>query len=468
MRPLAEWIGRVMEAGRGTSGARTAVLQPQRAAEQWTGTDRQGEVDGALADAAYALERAQVDFDLVHEGALSGDPDLLSHAKVRGGRLAVGEARYDLVVVPVTPTLDVASVRALAEFARAGGTVVALGTLAAEEADHKDRSLARALTDLFGERVPGRRPVGRGQAVRVADPTGLRDAAHEAGVAAAVLETPQDAVRVIRVHRGGDTAFIVNNEGGDDVETSMTLPATGVPELWDPATGGTGTAPVHRSGRNGVQLPLILEPYQTRIFVVRHDREAVPHLTASPLPVLTVERHGKAALRATVEASAPGSHRFTGTDGTRTYRGTVRVDDPLEPVTVDGDWNLTLERDGSTPVTGPLGSWVTHDRLFSGSGTYTRDLDVERALLDGRRVLLDLGDVRDVAAVTVNGTELPPLLWAPWVVDITRLVRAGRNSLAVRVANTLSNERNKPLPSGLLGPVTLRFRRHLTVDLTRD
>ncbi|MFD5625467.1 glycosyl hydrolase [Streptomyces sp. NPDC127072] len=466
MRPLAEWIGRVMEAGRGTSGARTALLQPQRAAEQWTGTDRQGEVDGALSDAAYALERAQVDFDLVHEGALTGDPDLLARAEVRGGRLTVGAARYDLVVLPVTPTLDVASVRTLAAFARAGGTVVAVGTLAAEEADHQDRSLARALTDLFGDRVPGRRTVGKGHAVRVADPDGLREATHDAGVAAALLETPQDAVRVNRVHRGEDTAFILNNEGAEPVETSVTLPATGVPELWDPATGTTGTAPVHRGGRNGVQLPLVLEPFQTRIVLVRHDGRAVPHLTASPLPVLTVERHGK-ALRATVEAAAPGSHRFTGTDGTHTYVGTAHTDDPLRPVTVTGDWTLTLERDGATPVTGPLGSWVEHDRLFSGSGTYTTDLDVERALLDGRRVLLDLGDVRDVAAVTVNGTALPPLLWAPWTVDITPLVKPGRNSLAVRVANTLSNERNKPLPSGLLGPVTLRFRRRLTVDLTR-
>lgn len=43
----------------------------------------------------------------------------------------------------------------------------------------------------------------------------------------------------------------------------------------------------------------------------------------------------------------------------------------------------------------------------------------------------------------------------------------GRNRIAVRVANTLSNERNKPLPSGLLGPVTLRFRRRADADLNR-
>jgi hypothetical protein len=72
-----------------------------------------------------------------------------------------------------------------------------------------------------------------------------------------------------------------------------------------------------------------------------------------------------------------------------------------------------------------------------------------------------------VARVTVNGTALDPLLWAPFVRDVTDLLEPGRNRMSVRVANTLSNERNKPLPSGLLGPVTLRFKRRVTVVLDR-
>jgi hypothetical protein len=143
----------------------------------------------------------------------------------------------------------------------------------------------------------------------------------------------------------------------------------------------------------------------------------------------------------------------------------VRVDDALTPVPVTGDWTLALERERDTPVTGPLGSWTVYAPLFSGSGTYTKEIDVARADLDGRRVLLDLGEVRDVARVSVNGKELDPLMWAPFVTDVTGLLKPGRNRLAVRVANTLSNERNKPLPSGLLGPVTLRFKRRVTAVL---
>ncbi|MFI1728999.1 glycosylhydrolase-like jelly roll fold domain-containing protein [Streptomyces acidicola] len=466
MRPLAEWIGRVMEAARGTSAARTALLQPQRAAEQWTGTTRQGEVDGALTDAAYALERAQVDFDLLHEGALTGDPDLLAHARVRSGRLAVGDARYDLVVLPVTPTLDTATVRALTAFARAGGTVVAVGTLPADEADGNDRSLTRALADLFGDSVPGSRALGRGRAVRVADVATLGAAAQDVGAAAAVLEPARESIRALRVTRGTDTAFLFNNESGTAVSTTAVLPADGVPELWDPATGATRPAPVYRSTKRGLHVPLAFEAYETLIVVVRAHGTAAPHLTDAAADVLAVERHGR-TLSATVEVAEPGAHPLTGTDAGRTYRGIVRVDDPLTPVPVTGDWTLTLERPGDTPVTGPLGSWTTYAPLFSGSGTYTTEIDVDEAVLDGRRVLLDLGDVRDVAGVSVNGKALDPLLWAPFVTDVTGLLVPGRNRLAVRVANTLSNERNKPLPSGLLGPVTLRFRRRVTVALDR-
>ncbi|MFF0693580.1 glycosylhydrolase-like jelly roll fold domain-containing protein [Streptomyces tendae] len=468
MRPLAEWIGRVMEAGRGTSDARTALLQPQRAAEQWTGTDRQPDVDTPLAEAAYALERAQVDFDLLHEGALTRDPALLAHAEVRKGRLVVGAAAYDLVVIPRTPVLDADGVRVLREFVRAGGTVIAVGALDTEEADGGDRTLAHALSDLFGDRVPARRSLGRGHAVRVADTGALGAVAVESGTAAAVLDPAQDAVRVLRVRRGPDTVFLINNESGAQVRTVAALPATGLPETWDPATGTGGPAPVYRATKDGVRVPLELEPYRTAVVVVRGGRGEGdrPHLTESTVPVRSVERHGH-VLRATVEASAAGTHRLSGVDGGHRYHGTVRIDDPLAPLPVEGDWTLTFEREGAQPVTGPLGSWTEHDELFSGSGTYTTDIDVDAARLHGRRVLLDLGDVRDVAEVSVNGTALPPLLWAPFVADVTGHLGAGRNTLRVRVANTLSNERKKPLPSGLLGPVTLRFRRRTTVELRR-
>ncbi|MFK4688153.1 hypothetical protein RKD22_001088 [Streptomyces pristinaespiralis] len=468
MEPLADWIGRVMEVARGTSAARTAIVQPQRAAEQWRGTEKQGAVDSALSDAAYALESAQVDFDLVHEGALSGDRGLLAHAVTRGGRLSVGEAHYDLVVLPLTPTLDAAAVKTLTAFVRGGGTVVAVGDLPRDEANGSDRGLERALSALFGDTPPGSRRTGAGTAVRVTDAAGLREAAHAAGVAAAVLEPPAGAVRILRTARGKDMAFLVNNESGQAVETVAALPADGVPELWDPATGVARPAPVYRRDRGGkgVRLPLRLRPYETVAIVVRPSTRPGAHLTDAALPVEDVTA-GSNALHVTAVADAPGSYPLAGTDDRHTYRGTAEVTGPLHAVELGGDWTLTLEKDGATPVTRPLGSWTDLDPLFSGSGTYTTTVDLDAATLDGRGFRLDLGQVREVAAVTVNGTELPPLLWSPYITDVTDVLRPGRNTVGVRVSNTLSNERRKPLPSGLLGPVTLRPYRRVTAVLNR-
>ncbi|MGH9447918.1 MAG: glycosylhydrolase-like jelly roll fold domain-containing protein, partial [Terriglobia bacterium] len=109
------------------------------------------------------------------------------------------------------------------------------------------------------------------------------------------------------------------------------------------------------------------------------------------------------------------------------------------------------------------------------SNTFT--LHVRR----GRRVFLDLGDVKDVAEVRLNGKKIGIAWTWPFRVEITPAVHAGKNRLEIDVVNLWPNrmigdsllppekrftetnisiyyDRKKPqklLPSGLLGPVTV-------------
>ena len=105
------------------------------------------------------------------------------------------------------------------------------------------------------------------------------------------------------------------------------------------------------------------------------------------------------------------------------------------------------------------------------------------------RVLLDLGAVRDVAVVRVNGREVGTLWIAPWQVDVSKALKPGANMLEIEVINPWNNrlvgdlalppaerrtslslatvKANAPLlPAGLLGPVTLR-RSSSNSPLTR-
>ena len=54
-------------------------------------------------------------------------------------------------------------------------------------------------------------------------------------------------------------------------------------------------------------------------------------------------------------------------------------------------------------------------------------------------MILDLGEVYDVADIQVNGKPGPTLLLRPYRADVTALVKPGMNSLEIVVTNTLYN-----------------------------
>jgi hypothetical protein len=104
-------------------------------------------------------------------------------------------------------------------------------------------------------------------------------------------------------------------------------------------------------------------------------------------------------------------------------------------------------------------------------------VDVPADLLSkGGKVELDLGALRNVAEVNVNGQELGIRWKPPYRYDVTGAIRPGRNKLAIRITNLWANRINGdaglppekritrltqklpvggPLESGLLGPVQL-------------
>ena len=316
--------------------------------------------------------------------------------------------------------------------------------------------MTAALGSLFKDATSGWTERGAGRVAVVADVEGLDALAEAAGVTAAELSPAVPAVRVLRTGRGGDVAYLINNESGAAVSTQATLPTEGVPELWDPRTGETDAFTTYdEAGRGETTVPLELDPYETVAVVFEEGTKVEPHLVGD----LVAE--SVARVRNTIDASLvlekPGTFDLQGQFHGKTYRGQATVTDTLEPIKLDGPWTLRLERDGETARPTELGSWTSTDPTFSGSGVYRTSLSLTKGELADRKMLLDLGDVRELAQVTVNGFVLPRALWSPYVVDITEALRPGDNSIEVRVTNTLLNRRSKtPPPSGLFGPVTLR------------
>lgn len=191
---------------------------------------------------------------------------------------------------------------------------------------------------------------------------------------------------------------------------------------------------------------------------------------------------------------------------------------PPAEVALPGPWTLRFPPELGAPAEASLPkliSWTNHPdegvQHFSGTATYELAFTVPAdACQPGTKAMLDLGQVQVIAEPILNGTPLGILWKPPFRMDVTDCLKPGTNTLQVRVTNLWPNrligDEAKPdyrawggaalkswppdalnstpppdtgritwttwkhyhagdplLPSGLLGPVRLRFARILTV-----
>lgn len=153
-----------------------------------------------------------------------------------------------------------------------------------------------------------------------------------------------------------------------------------------------------------------------------------------------------------------------------------------ELCTVEGEWDVVFRDpygDCRTVTCDDLSSWSESDdewiRHFSGTASYTKRITVPK---HKGRVLIDLGSVKNIADVYVNGRKVETLWKRPFISDITDHLEGETVDVEVRVTNLWVNrligdaeleegtgvtytskefytQEDQLKASGLLGPVRL-------------
>jgi len=95
-----------------------------------------------------------------------------------------------------------------------------------------------------------------------------------------------------------------------------------------------------------------------------------------------------------------------------------------------------------------LKDWKDHPvdgiKHFSGTVRYSKTFIIEPGDLETEHpIYLDLGEVQQIAEITLNGEKLATLWKPPFAIDIADAVKAGSNTLEIDVTNTWVN-RVKP------------------------
>jgi hypothetical protein len=148
------------------------------------------------------------------------------------------------------------------------------------------------------------------------------------------------------------------------------------------------------------------------------------------------------------------------------------VQDPAsvpKPITIEGPWEVGFETGRGAPekITLPsLISWSDSDqpgvKYFSGTARYKKTIEVPAEFLaKGCPVQLDLGAVKEMARVIINGKDCGVAWHAPFRVDVTTALKPGPNQLEIEVTNTWANrligDEQEPEDCNYSAPVQQRY-----------
>lgn len=122
---------------------------------------------------------------------------------------------------------------------------------------------------------------------------------------------------------------------------------------------------------------------------------------------------------------------------------TAPVPSQKEILTVSAPWKVKFQENRGAPAEATFAelkslseSDVFGIKYFSGVATYCNTINAGK--IDGRAVI-DLGKVKNIAEVYVNGQFCGTAWKAPWTVDVTDALKEGENSLEIKVADLWIN-----------------------------
>ncbi len=259
-----------------------------------------------------------------------------------------------------------------------------------------------------------------------------------------IYEKPYEDTRLIYVHRNVedvDYYFVVNRNQREE-NLKATFRVSGMEaEIWNPVTGEIKPASYAIKGET-TTVELNLESEDAVFVMFKNKATENSRTIAQP-----VEQQ------------------------------IAKISDP---------WNIEFQAERGAPAQATfetLTSWNENNndgiKYFSGTAAYKNTINVSSDMLaDGSRICIDLGEVKNLAEVFVNG-ESAGIVWkVPFKTDITDYLKEGDNEIEIKVTNLWVNrvvgdeqpdvteritytsqqqyQANSPLlPSGLMGPVKL-------------
>jgi len=395
------------------------------------------------------------DYDYINEDII------LNRMSVVDGKLSLPkDLSYHIMVIPDKTQISVEVLRKLEKLIRAGAVVYGPKPLKSNSLKNFPESDAEV--EELGEKIWGNcnglevtsHPYGQGK-VYYGMPLWavMKDLRIAPDFLASGIDNSDQHIDYIHRRTSEEDFYFVSNSNltWQKFTARFRIPSDKVPYLWMADDGSIRLAKVIESGPEFTTLAMDLPPAGSA-FVVFQPKTAKIQVSVEPDPDLDYENL------------------------------------KIQGITPNKPWVVTFPEERGAPkmqILNDLINWtqsaIDGVRYFSGTANYSTILEIPDSLAgNSGGLFLDLGEVREVAVVKVNGVSVDTLWKQPYIANISKTVKPGKNQLEIEVTNLWNNRlvgdagkvaserttrtniqnRYRPdmplLPSGLIGPVTLK------------
>lgn len=345
-------------------------------------------------------------------------PSQLMTARMENNKIILpGGARYELLVLPIYETMTPALIKKIGSLVQQGATIVGNPPSRSPsltnypQCDFQVRKLVNHIwgdlttPDILTHRRYGLGTIVWGQPVLLSGDGLYPDFELTAKVlrSKGILDDFTSDARIRYTHRSTadwDIYFISNTTNKPVLAEGQFRSVKGAPELWNAINGKITQIKNFRQGKYITYIPIKLDAYESAFVVFSRENKWQPE-RANPIGETTL-------------------------------------------LTLNNKWKINFDEKWGGPkeiVADSLFDWSKSNnpgiRFYSGRASYHQTFKyVEK---NHNQVYIDLGVVKNMAKVYVNGKDAGTLWTAPWRLEISGFIQTGNNEIVIEVVNLWAN-----------------------------
>ncbi len=419
---------------------------------------------------------------------------ILNRLSFENGKIILPDGMsYRVLMLAPEKSIDLNLLKRIEFLVNAGMTVVVprpekpTGLSGFPESDNELNAIADRLWDKIDGHQISENTVGKGRVIRGQNINSVLASMNVMPDFA--ITSNQDKTGLDYIHRAtekDDIYFVANRfsrKGINDFEFRyLTTPSyryeqvtchcrvTGkVPQIWNPKTGEMSKVLTCREEKGQTLVPIQLEPdgsvfvifkkaaYGCHIVRIEKDNKALFPENQFETKDFQIVNTGISNGGNTISFFEQGTYTFSWSDG---KKETIHANVPFKKE-LSGKWEVHFDPKWGGPdhfVIDELSSWIRSEvpgiKYYSGTANYTKSFDLSKEEMKNNEVILDLGNVQEMASIKINGKQSQVIWSAPFRLNLTGLVREGSNKLEVEIVNLW--------PNRLIGDAGLPFEQRLT------